>query len=155
MKTPYLIFTENNNYKNTLNMLKKTIISDKDLPKEKLNKINRLFVIEGGVFPKEIINDNDLLIKIDNKDISEEELKGYSIGAVLIVQDLMNDNFFVFTSVDSVCLKKNKVLDPVSLEEAVKKISNDVTTIIQSYEINKIMDNEKEIQEDDYFIDEI
>ena len=67
----------------------------------------------------------------------------------------MNDNFFVFTSVDSVCLKKNKVLDPVSLEEAVKKISNDVTTIIQSYEINKIMDNEKEIQEDDYFIDEI
>ena len=51
MKTPYLIFTENNNYKNTLNMLKKTIISDKDLPKEKLNKINRLFVIEGGSIP--------------------------------------------------------------------------------------------------------
>lgn len=151
MKTPYLIFTEDNNYKNTLNMLKKTIISDKDLPKEELNKINRLFVIEGGVFPKEIINDNDLLIKIDNKDISEEELKRYSIGAVLIVQDLMNDNFIVFTSVD----KENKVLDPVSLEEAVKKISNDVTTMIQSYEVNKIMDNEKEIQEDDYFIDEI
>lgn len=151
MKTPYLIFTEDNNYKNTLNMLKKTIISDKDLPKEELNKINRLFVIEGGVFPKEIINDNYLLLKIDNKDISEEELKRYSIGAVLIVQDLMNDNFIVFTSVD----KENKVLDPVSLEEAVKKISNDVTTMIQSYEVNKIMDNEKEIQEDDYFIDEI
>lgn len=151
MKTPYLIFTEDNNYKNTLNMLKKTIIPDKDLPKEELNKINRLFVIEGGVFPKEIINDNYLLLKIDNKDISEEELKRYSIGAVLIVQDLMNDNFIVFTSVD----KENKVLDPVSLEEAVKKISNDVTTIIQSYEVNKIMDDEKEIQEDDYFIDEI
>lgn len=151
MKTPYLIFTEDNNYKNTLNMLKKTIISDKDLPKGELNKINRLFVIEGGVFPKEIINDNYLLLKIDNKDISEEELKRYSIGAVLIVQDLMNDNFIVFTSVD----KENKVLDPVSLEEAVKKISNDVTTMIQSYEVNKIMDNEKEIQEDDYFIDEI
>lgn len=151
MKTPYLIFTEDNNYKNTLNMLKKTIISDKDLPKEELNKINRLFVIEGGVFPKEIINDNYLLLKIDNKDISEEELKRYSIGAVLIVQDLMNDNFIVFTSVD----KENKVLDPVSLEEAVKKISNDITTMIQSYEVNKIMDNEKEIQEDDYFIDEI
>lgn len=151
MKTPYLIFTEDNNYKNTLNMLKKTIISDKDLPKGELNKINRLFVIEGGVFPKEIINDNYLLLKIDNKDISEEELKRYSIGAVLIVQDLMNDNFIVFTSVD----KENKVLDPVSLEEAVKKISNDVTTMIQSYEVNKIMDNEKEIQEDDYFINEI
>ena len=141
MKTPYLIFTEDNNYKNTLNMLKKTIIPDKDLPKEELNKIDRLFVIEGGVFPKEIINDNYLLLKIDNKDISKEELKRYSIGAVLIVQDLMNDNFIVFTSVD----KENKVLDPVSLEEAVKKISNDVTTIIQSYEVNKIMDDEKEI----------
>lgn len=151
MKTPYLIFTEDNNYKNTLNMLKKTIISDKDLPKEELNKINRLFVIEGGVFPKEIINDNYLLLKIDNKDISEEELKRYSIGAVLIVQDLMNDNFIVFTSAD----KENKVLDPVSLEEAVKKISNDVITMIQSYEVNKIIDDEKEIQEDDYFIDEI
>lgn len=151
MKTPYLIFTEDNNYKNTLNMLKKTIISDKDLPKEELNKINRLFVIEGGVFPEEIIKDNYLFMKIDNKDISEEELKRYSIGAVLIVQDLMNDNFIVFTSVD----KENKVLNPVSLEEAVKKISNDVTTMIQSYEVNKIMDNEKEIQEDDYFIDEI
>ena len=151
MKTPYLIFTEDNNYKNTLNMLKKTIISDKDLPKEELNKINRLFVIEGGVFPEEIIKDNYFFRKIDNRDISEEELKRYSIGAVLIVQDLMNDNFIVFTSVD----KENKVLDPVSLEEAVKKISNDVTTMIQSYEVNKIMDNKKEIQEDDYFIDEI
>lgn len=151
MKTPYLIFTENNNYKNTLNMLKKTAISDKDLPKEELNKINRLFVIEGGVFPKEIINDNDLLEKISNKDISEEELKKYSIGVVLIVQDLISNGFMVLTSVD----KENKVIDPISLEDAVKKISNDVTTIIQSYEVNKIMNNEKEIQEDDYFIDEI
>lgn len=151
MKTPYLIFTENNNYKNTLNMLKKTAISDKDLPKEELNKVNRLFVIEGGVFPKEIINDNDLLEKISNKDISEEELKKYSIGVVLIVQDLISNGFMVLTSID----KENKVIDPISLEDAVKKISNDVTTIIQSYEVNKIMNNEKEIQEDDYFIDEI
>ena len=151
MKTPYLIFTENNNYKNTLNMLKKTAISDKNLPKEELNKVNRLFVIEGGVFPKEIINDNNLLEKISNKDISEEELKKYSIGVVLIVQDLISNGFMVLTSVD----KENKVIDPISLEDAVKKISNDVTTIIQSYEVNKIMNNEKEIQEDDYFIDEI
>lgn len=151
MKTPYLIFTENNNYKNTLNMLKKTAILDKDLPKEELNKINRLFVIEGGVFPKEIINDNNLLEKISNKDISEEELKKYSIGVVLIIQDLISNGFMVLTSVD----KENKVIDPISLEDAVKKISNDVTTIIQSYEVNKIMNNEKEIQEDDYFIDEI
>lgn len=151
MKTPYLIFTENNNYKNTLNMLKKTAISDKNLPKEELNKVNRLFVIEGGVFPKEIINDNDLLEKISNKDISEEELKKYSIGVVLIVQDLISNGFMVLTSVD----KENKVIDPISLEDAVKKISNDVTTMIQSYEVNKIIDDEKEIQEDDYFIDEI
>ncbi len=151
MKTPYLIFTENNNYKNTLNMLKKTAISDKNLPKEELNKVNRLFVIEGGVFPKEIINDNNLLEKISNKDISEEELKKYSIGVVLIVQDLISNGFMVLTSVD----KENKVIDPISLEDAVKKISNDVTTMIQSYEVNKIIDDEKEIQEDDYFIDEI
>ena len=151
MKTPYLIFTENNNYKNTLNMLKKTAISDKNLPKEELNKVNRLFVIEGGVFPKEIINDNNLLEKISNKDISEEELKKYSIGVVLIVQDLISNGFMVLTSVD----KENKVIDPISLEDAVKKISNDVTTMIQSYEGNKIIDDEKEIQEDDYFIDEI
>ncbi len=151
MKTPYLIFTENNNYKNTLNMLKKTAISDKNLPKEELNKVNRLFVIEGGVFPKEIINDNNLLEKISNKDIFEEELKKYSIGVVLIVQDLISNGFMVLTSVD----KENKVIDPISLEDAVKKISNDVTTMIQSYEVNKIIDDEKEIQEDDYFIDEI